>query len=518
MAVERLSFKEAVDALCERYGIPKIYEGALGKSSKEDKTRQEVLKALDLAKSFFQDAFWLREDPIAEEARSYIFQRRRLDRQIAKTYGLGLAPQTATALLTHLVTKKGLDPRVLERAGLVMTSYRDGKYGDFFRNRLVFPVLDLGNRVVAFGGRVLERESVAPGPKYLNSPDTDLFKKGEILYGLAQHKDSIKQKNKCFIVEGYFDVVGLAQVGLNYAVSPMGGALTASQARLLKRFVDTVTIVFDPDQAGMTSAVRAARILITQGIRVQALKLPSKLDPDEFVFKYGKNTFEAFEAKEARGFIDFELEAKLGTQKASSLDLPSRIALAQSLMPTLHAIVNEVERQESLIHVAQALRLDPMGLERELHRDQPRAYPKKLSDSPKELSELSAEETLLALALEDGARVREGIARSSLELLDFKNHKIGLFFFNASFEGDDAWQELISRVTLLFEGSRATRDFSRELEEALEAIAKEKLNQEFRSLKAAIEARRSRGEVCEEELQRFAQVSKLIKKKKISLA
>ncbi len=523
MNVERLSFKEAIDALCERYGIPKPQGFGAAASGKQEKIRKDVLKALDLARSFFANAFWVREDPIAEQARDYVLRKRLLTPETLKRYGIGLAPRSASALLTYLVSKQGIEPRVLEQAGLVTTSMRDGKYCDFFRGRVVFPVLDLNDHPIAFGGRVLESQAPASGPKYLNSPDTDLFKKGGTLYGLAQHKGRIREKDKCYVVEGYFDVVTLAQLGVDLAVSPMGGALSVAHARLIKRFASSVMLIFDPDAAGISSSIRVARTLISQDIRVRTLRLPEGMDPDEFILKYGKETFEAFELKESKDFIDFELESKLGTNKSSGLDLTSRIRIAESMIPSLQVIGSEIERRESLLRVAQALQLDPIGLEREFYKTQ--AAPKynnpaatAVPAKPPVSWNLSPEETLLALALEDINSVRQELKQSELSAEDFEHPKIWNFIFHEANDEaaveDTSWQDLISRVTLMRDNLQIKFDIKKEMSYVITFLKNGKLHKELKALKAIIEAHHAKSTPCEAAvLMRYHELQRVLKNK-----
>ena len=523
MNVERLSFKEAIDALCDRYGVAKPQGFGSAISAKQDKLRKDVLKALDLARSFFATAFWVREDPVAEQAREYVLRKRLLTPETLKRYGIGLAPRNANALLTYLVTKQGVEPRVLEKAGLLATSMRDGKYCDFFRGRVVFPVLDLNDHPIAFGGRVLESQASTSGPKYLNSPDTDFFKKGEALYGLAQHKSCIRDKDKCYVVEGYFDVVTLAQLGVDSAVSPMGGALSVAHARILKRFASSVMLIFDPDAAGISSSIRVARTLVSQDIRVRTLSLPSGMDPDEFILKYGKETFEAFEAKESKDFIDFELGAKLGTKKSSSLDLTSRIQIAESMIPSLQVISSEIERRECLLRVAGALQLDPIGLEREFYKTQTAPkYAKPAASTPATKApvawNLSPEEMLLALALEDLNLTRQELEQARITAEDFSNPKIWNFIFSGfpgeSLEDDSSWQDLVSRVTLTRESLQAKIDIKKELSYVVTFLKNDKLHKELKALKATIEAHRADGTSYDEKvLARYQELQSVLKNK-----
>lgn len=542
MQMENVGFMEAVEALCERVGLPKPAARA---ARGEEKWREQIRKALDLTADFYAGALSLREDVAAELARDYLIKTRRLTLETIKIYKLGLAPKGPAWLLTTLVTKHGIEPGILEKAGLVSSSTRDGKYIDFFRNRIVFPVFDTQGKITGFGGRNIG--DGAYGPKYLNSPDTTFFHKSDILYGLAAHKEEMRKKDKAYLVEGYFDVVGLAQAGLPMAAAPMGGSLTANQARLLKRFVTSVVILFDPDAAGIAGSVRAGRILLGQGLQVRVLQLPAGMDPDEYVFAYGKETFEDLERRESKDFLDFELAARrqqseiaalgvpeglsrqqhLGTKR--SLDQAGRLALAREMMPSLSVIAGEMERREAVIRVAQALRLDAVGLERELLGSRENTAsgvlrrPNTALDNASVLKprqwDLSLEESLLTLAFSDPIAVSQALQEAQLTSMDFDNARIGHCLFSAQdprvFSGpkDEQWQALLSRLALV--GEMESQKFTAErLTDYVRELKCRKLARELKTLRETMDFKRSRGETCEPAmLERVIEISKILKKK-----
>lgn len=520
MKAENLNFREAVETLCDRMGIPKPKGWGTNDGGAEMRLRVQLQKVLELASKLYAEALWLREDPLAETGRDYLLNQRRIDRKVIQSYKIGLAPKGPNWLLTRLVTKHGIEPKMLEKAGLVTVSSRDGRYLDFFRSRILFPVYDLNGKVTGFGGRILGADQ--QGPKYLNSVDSSFFKKGEMLYGLNEHKGNIRSAGKAYLVEGYFDVVGMAQAGVPLAVSPMGGSLTPGHARLIRRFTEKIVMLFDPDAAGINGAIRAARMLVALGTQVSVLKIPSGMDPDEYLLAYGKAAFEVLEEKEAKNFIDFELEHRIVSAPAAS-DLQGRMSIARAMIPSLSALTSEVERRESLVRTAQLLRLDPVGLERELYKtlesaksDGARRGATAKPVVPKPEWELTLDEVILAIAMQDPQGVRAALAEAGIEREDFQNPKIAEYLFPEGKPGsgnyDLEWQELVGRVSVS-QDLGATAEGNSRLAGYIDEMRRRKLSQEAKRLKEAIDSARQRKTECPPEvLQRYYELAKILKR------
>jgi DNA primase len=202
-----------------------------------------------------------------------------------KSFSLGYAPKSWNALLTYL-TRKGYKPETIKKAGLSVQGSKG--YYDTFRERIIFPIHDLRGDVVAFGGRVVNGGE----PKYLNSPETLIFNKRRVLYGLNRAKESIKKSGYTMFMEGYLDVIAAHVHGFENAVAPLGTAITQEHGKLIKRFTEDVIIVFDSDQAGIKAAGNAAGILLESGLNVKILSVPDKEDPDSFLRKKGRAAFQ----------------------------------------------------------------------------------------------------------------------------------------------------------------------------------------------------------------------------------
>jgi len=285
---EGLTYREAVRELAERAGIE--LKGL--RKGVDNRGEREILLRLNRdALLFFQES--LMKD---QEAMAYL-ERRGIDRDAQKAFSLGFAPRSWDSLMSHL-EGRGYSTGLLTKAGFIAKGTKG--YHDVFRNRLIFPIYNLRGDVIAFGGRALDDSM----PKYLNSPETTLFNKGRVLYGLNLARDSIKKTGYALLMEGYIDVIISHIHGFTNAVAPLGTAITEEHGRLIKRFTDRVILVFDGDQAGVMAAKRATSILLPAGVDVGLLCLPEGDDPDSFLRRDGADAFRAL-LQRPLSIIDF---------------------------------------------------------------------------------------------------------------------------------------------------------------------------------------------------------------------
>jgi len=272
MEHEGLGFLDAVRFLAERAGIalPKPGRGGDAESDAQDTTVRANRAALE----WFRAA--LADDARGRAARDYLAARG-ISRDAIETFSIGCAPPGWDGLLSHLV-RLGFEPAALERAGLVVRSERSGGYYDRFRERVIFPILGPTGQAIAFGGRIL-----ADGePKYLNSPETPVFRKGRGLFGLYVNRTGIREAGEAILVEGYTDLIALHMIGIRNAVAPLGTAFTPEQGKLLSNHARRVTLLYDGDAAGRAAAQRALPSLLAAGVSVRITLLPNGSDPDEF--------------------------------------------------------------------------------------------------------------------------------------------------------------------------------------------------------------------------------------------
>ncbi len=288
MKYEKILFPEAVRILASRVGI---------RLEEERRTREEpgIYEVMEFAANLFTSYLYYYPKPL-----KYL-RERKIGQEVQKRFRLGYAPGGGTLLKE--AKKKGHPVELLLAAGLVVE--RDGKYEDFFFSRLIFPVFSPSGRIIGFGGRTLE-EGVEP--KYLNSPETEVFKKGENLYGFFQAKKELKS-TKPILVEGYFDLLSLAEAWINNCLAPLGTAFTISQALLVKRYNKDIYISFDGDAQGREAAKKASVVALKAGLHPLIVSLPEGYDPDKFIREKGRDAFLSL-LPEALDLIDFLLSDK----------------------------------------------------------------------------------------------------------------------------------------------------------------------------------------------------------------
>lgn len=311
MKIENIGFAEAVAELGSKIGISVEKPSGSGSSKNEKDKLYEVTL---LAALFFRKCF---EEERGKSARSYL-ESRGITPETAKTFGLGFAPDGWDSLFKHLISR-GVAPALIERAGLTLP--REGKEGyyDRFRNRLIFPILDIRARVIAFSGRALGEVE----PKYLNSPDTPIYRKGENIFGLNLTKEEIKKDKSTILVEGNLDLLSAYQAGVKNVAAPLGTALTAAQCKLLARFTDNMVLAFDADAAGETAAERSAELLLSQGLKVKVAEFKGAKDPDEFIRKSGGEAFKQA-INSALPFLEFKIKRALARHDLSEIEGRSR--------------------------------------------------------------------------------------------------------------------------------------------------------------------------------------------------
>lgn len=365
MGVEGCDFPEAVRLVAERSGIPIPHVDERPESveveQKERLWRDALFQINALAQEFFQEQLKTVE---GRKAQDYL-SRRGLRPETIQQMGIGYAPQSWEALSAFL-RRRRVPEEQIARSGLVVL--REDGHGNYdrFRGRIIFPITDAQGRVIAFGGRTLETESPAAGPKYLNSPETAVYTKGRHLFGLSYTKEAIRRAGFAILVEGYLDFLIPFQEGVRNVVASLGTALTDAQGSLLKRYAGNVVVNFDPDPAGRAAAMRSLQMLIQRGFDVRVLVLPPGQDPDAFVRQFGADEYERW-VSQAPGYLDFVI-----AQTVAAVDVNQPGARAQALreiLPYVALIPDRIERAASGDRVASRLMLDPKLVQDELRRE-----------------------------------------------------------------------------------------------------------------------------------------------------
>jgi DNA primase len=343
-----MDYPTAVREAARRAGI--VVPETPGRSGPDP--REPLFEAVAVAQDWFTRR--LLESPDAADARAYLEQRE-IPLDTAGEHGLGYAPQGRAFLAA--MKELGLDEKVLLEAGLT-AQREDGKVVPRFRARLLFPIHDLRGRAVGFGGRLL-----VPGePKYLNTPESPIFHKGKQLYNLHQAKTAIRKEESVILVEGYFDVFRLVLAGLDHVVAPLGTALTADQAGLLRRFARTATLLYDSDQAGLRATFRAGDELLRHGVRVRVATMPEGEDPDTLVRKGGAAALQPILDD---GIDLLERKIQLLERKGWFEGVEHQREALDRLLPTLRAAADPITRDLYLKAVAERT-----GVSREVLRDQ----------------------------------------------------------------------------------------------------------------------------------------------------
>lgn len=362
MEIEGWNFPETVRRLAERHRIeiPEDDPEAARRAKKRREGKKLYAEVMAKARSFYEDNLW---GDVGRAARQYLGERE-IDDETARAFGLGYAPDGWQNLLDHLA-KKGVEGKLAERAGLAMARRNSSGHYDRFRHRVIFPVVDIWGHTLAFGGRRLAADD--DSPKYINSPETKFYTKGEHLYGLDVAKTAIQKAGWALLVEGNFDVVVLHAKGIDVAVAPMGTALTEAQARLLARYADRVVIAFDGDDAGEKATLRCLEPLQSAALEARVIRFDEGDDPDSFVRRHGAQALtERVEA--AQPLLDWALDQLLPA--AEYVDVDSKLSALEEVSELLSAVDNPVAFKHCLQVITRRLDVEPSVVRRYVRRPQ----------------------------------------------------------------------------------------------------------------------------------------------------
>jgi DNA primase len=341
--IESLSFYEALKSLAERYNIPMPKRAE--HSDPESRMRGSLFDMHEAAQRYFQAGF---RSAAAAPARDYV-AKRGLTPALVDQFGLGYSDASGQALARKL-REEGFSAEQIQGSGLVRAR-DDGSVYDYFRGRLMFPIHNEAGRVVAFAGRTLKDEE----PKYLNSPQTSIYHKSDVLYNLSRARGAIRKYERSILVEGYMDVIGVFSAGVEEVVASCGTALTSSQVRMLKRHSDRVVVNFDPDRAGAAAAERSIQMFLDEGMHVRVLELEGGLDPDEYVKQYGADVYRK-KVETATNY--FHWLADLARKRFDVQSAEGRIEGLKFLLPAIQRIPDKLERLAVVNDVASYLRVD----------------------------------------------------------------------------------------------------------------------------------------------------------------
>ncbi len=345
MEHENLTYPEALRQLAQKFNI-EIEETVDTTEQLEERQRMDSLYLInDFAQKWFTKQLF-ETDEGKSVGLSY-FKQRGFREETIKKFGLGYAPKTKDEF-TVQAQHKGYKKELLIEAGL--TSKRGF---DFFRSRVQFAIRNGSGKVVGFGGRILD--SKAKTAKYINTPDSEVYNKSKILYGIYFAKKTIRQEDNCLLVEGYTDVVSLSQSGIENVVASSGTSLTIDQIRLIKRHTENITMLFDGDPAGIKAALRGLDLILEQGLNVRIVLLPEKEDPDSYLTKVGTQAFKQFIADNASDFILFKTNLLLEETKG---DPVKKSALIQDIVQSISKIFDPIKRSVFIKECAERLEIN----------------------------------------------------------------------------------------------------------------------------------------------------------------
>lgn len=360
MEIENFTYPEALRHAAKKYGI-EIEENVreYSEEEKQSQTERDLLyKIHEVANDFFQEQLWESEEGRAIGF-SY-FKERELRDDIIKKFQLGYSPEKKNAF-TEFALEKAYSKEILEKSGLSIFPENTPSGIDRFRDRVIFPIHSFSGRVLGFGARILKNN--VKTAKYLNSPETEIYHKSNVLYGLNQSKQAISRKNLCLLVEGYMDVVSLHQSGIENVVASSGTSLTTEQIKLIKRLTENVTILFDGDNAGIKASFRSIDMLLSEGMNIRVLLFPDGDDPDSFARKHPQEFVENFIDKEAKDFIDFKAEILL---KDAGDDPIRKAESIRDIVKSVSFVQNALKREVYLKEVSNKFGLSEQSLFNEL--------------------------------------------------------------------------------------------------------------------------------------------------------
>lgn len=467
MEMEGLNFPEAVKRVAEMSGymLPELEDDesfARSKKAREEKKAlaDQIIELNQVALDFWQKEF-AGKSKDAKVARKYIADRGLSDATI-ENFRLGFSPDKWDSLL-GLLRDFGADDKLITQSGLVSVNEDKDRTYDRFRGRVMFPVLDVSGKPVAFGARAIKPDD---NPKYLNSPETAGYTKGDNLYGLFQAKDAIRRKGFAILVEGYLDLIALVENGIENVVASLGTAFTDAQAKLLSRFTKRIVINYDGDSAGTKAARRAIELLLPHDFDVKVLVLPDGKDPDDFVRQNGEAEYNVLRGR-ATPFLQFALSAAAEGRKLSNAK--QKAEAVEEFLPVITAIRNHVQQRESFDQAMDFFGIDDSALRRELWQSSTgKAAPHmQRTDPTRSLSRAArakvtvAEKNLLKILVHDRELAAAILPR--LERTDYENlatAELYEAFIAISEKGDE-----VSAASIVehLDGDETTLDLAREL-------------------------------------------------------
>ena len=359
MDIENIGYGEALRYLAKKYGVEIEEQEQTPEDLLRQNEHESLLIVLNFAKTFFQETL-LNSDEGKSIGLSY-FRERGFTTPTIDAFDLGYSLEQWDGLLQEGL-RRGHSRELMEKAGLILIK-ENAKVFDRFRGRVMFPIHNVSGRVIAFGARILKSDKTQP--KYLNSPETAVYHKSQVLYGIFQAKQSIRHEDVCYLTEGYTDVISLHQAGIKNVVASSGTSLTTEQIRLIGRFTPNVTILYDGDAAGIKAALRGLDMVLEEGLNLRLLLLPDGEDPDSYVHKVGADAFKAYIKEQSQDFIDFKARRWLTEAGDDPLKRAEGIS---DVCASITRIPDPLKRQTLSQRVAQVFHMGEQSVISEINR------------------------------------------------------------------------------------------------------------------------------------------------------
>lgn len=383
MEIENFSYPEALRFLAKKYGI-EVEEDIreISEEEKENRNQKDLLyKIHEVAQNYFQEQLYETEEG-RNIGLSY-FRERGLDDLTFKKFQLGYSPENKSAF-TQYALEKGYDKDLLEKSGLSIFPENAPSGIDRFRERVIFPILSFSGRVLGFGARILK--SNIKTAKYLNSPETEIYHKSNVLYGISQSKQSISRENQCLLVEGYMDVISLHQAGIENVVASSGTALTKEQIKLIKRLTPNVTLLFDGDAAGIKASFRSIDLLLEAGMNIKVMLFPDGHDPDSFAKSFPQDYVKKYIQEHSVDFIHFKinvLQEEAGTDPFKRAELIKEVVKSIAFVPNLLQQEIFVQQAAGLLHVSEQNLFNELQVQKTgIQQEKPQAKPQLKIEKP----------------------------------------------------------------------------------------------------------------------------------------
>ena len=351
--VEGMTYIEAIKYLGEKYGV-EINESTSGYEQNNDK--ESLLILLNKSKNFFIEN--LKTDEGKNIALTY-FNHRKISIDMIKKFELGYSLDKWDSLYKYLIKNQFSDDNIT-KAGLILEN--NNKKYDRFRNRVIFPIHNLSGKTIAFGARILAEDKKQP--KYINSPETSLYIKSNILYGLYQSKNEIRKLDNCFLVEGYTDVISLFQIGIENVVASSGTSLTTNQIKLISRYTKNITILFDGDKAGVAASLRGMDLILENDMNVEIVSFPEGDDPDSYSKKVGKDKFQEFIDDNKTNIITY----KVNLLQENEDNPVKKSEMIYDIVRSISKIPNSIKRSLFLKEASNSLEINEQALISEMNK------------------------------------------------------------------------------------------------------------------------------------------------------